>query len=243
MEMNDFDVIVIGGGINSMIAASLLGQAGRKVTILEAREETGGMASTVEFTKGFQCNLINDYIRWIDPRLFRTLNLKVHGLVLHYPDIMRVALEENGRHIFFHRNPKQTAESIKRHSGMDAEKWPEFSNYIGKCTRFLEPLYALTPPRAKNIGVSDALKLRSLLKPLLKQGTKGLTNLIRVIPMMMPELMDEWFESKFLRGALSSAGITRLTQGPFSAATGLNFLHQHVHAQGVIHNAFFVQEV
>ena len=137
MEMNDFDVIVIGGGINSMIAASLLGQAGRKVTILEAREETGGMASTVEFTKGFQCNLKNDYIRWIDPRLYRKLNLKVHGLVLNSPDIMRVALEDNDRHIFFHRNPKQTAESIKRHSGMDAEKWPVFSNYIGKCTRFL----------------------------------------------------------------------------------------------------------
>ena len=82
--MSNFDVIVIGSGINSLTAASLLGQAGRKVTLLEAREQIGGMSSTEEFAKGFRCNTINDYIRWIDPRLLATLNLKDHGLDLRW---------------------------------------------------------------------------------------------------------------------------------------------------------------
>ena len=239
--MSNFDVIVIGSGINSLTAASLLGQAGRKVTLLEAGEQIGGMSSTEEFAKGFRCNTINDYIRWIDPRLLAALNLKEYGLVLNSPDIVRIFLEEEGKHITFHRSSKKTSASIKQHSESDAEKWPEFTDYIAKCSHFLEPLYRLTPPIAPKLGFRDTLKFKSFLKPLLKQGTKGLTDLIRLIPMMMPELMDEWFESEFLRGAVSSAGITRLTQGPFSAATGLNFLHQHVHAQGIIHNAFFVQ--
>ena len=39
--MSNFDVIVIGSGINSLTAASLLAQAGRKVILLEAGEQIG----------------------------------------------------------------------------------------------------------------------------------------------------------------------------------------------------------
>ena len=55
--------------------------------------------------------------------------------------------------------------------------------------------------------------------------------------MMMPELMDEWFDSKLLRGSLSSSGIKHLTQGPYSAATVLNFLHQHMFSNGIMNLA------
>ncbi|MBT5996312.1 MAG: FAD-dependent oxidoreductase, partial [Candidatus Marinimicrobia bacterium] len=54
--MNRFDVIVVGGGINSLITASLLGKAGKKVVVLEARDQVGGLASTTEFAPGFRCN-------------------------------------------------------------------------------------------------------------------------------------------------------------------------------------------
>ena len=80
-----------------------------------------------------------------------------------------------------------------------------------------------------------------MLKPLRKNGTSGLVDFIRVAAMMMPELMDEWFESKLVRGAVSAAGITLINQGPFSAATGLNLLHQHVHSSNVFHNMHFVK--
>ena len=64
---------------------------------------------------------------------------------------------------------------------------------------------------------------------------------MRVIPMMMPELVDEWFESELLRSAVSAAGIHHITLGPFAAATGYNLLHQHVYSDCVFHNAHFVK--
>ncbi len=64
--MDGYDIIVIGGGVNSMIVASLLGEKGKKVLVLEARDEIGGLASTSEFAPGFKCNLINDVIKWIE---------------------------------------------------------------------------------------------------------------------------------------------------------------------------------
>ena len=50
--MSRVDVIVVGGGINSLVTASMLGKAGKKVMVLEARNQIGGLASTSEFAPG-----------------------------------------------------------------------------------------------------------------------------------------------------------------------------------------------
>ena len=239
--MDDYDVIVIGGGINSLTAAALLGESGKTVLLLEACQQVGGMASIVEFTPGFRCNIINDYIKWIDPRLLKQLHLEEYGLEFEYPSIFRTALNENGEHLHFSLDPSQTAKSISHHSWKDAENWISFTEQISKLTQFLEAIYAVTPPYLPNIGLREMFSLSSITKPILKQGSRGLTEFMRVVPMMMPELMDEWFESKFIQGALATAGIHHITQGPFSAATGLNFLHQHVHNKDIIHRVHFIK--
>ena len=48
--MSRYDVVVIGGGLNSLVTASILGKSGKKVLVLEARDQLGGLASTSEFT-------------------------------------------------------------------------------------------------------------------------------------------------------------------------------------------------
>ncbi|MCH8012572.1 MAG: NAD(P)/FAD-dependent oxidoreductase [Candidatus Marinimicrobia bacterium] len=239
--MEHYDIIVVGGGVNSLITAAVLGQSGKKVLLVEAQEQVGGLASTTEFAAGYKCNLVNDVVKWVDPRVMKILDLGSYGLELTSPDIVRIALDINGQHILFHRNADQTATSISTHSKQDAKAWKGFTEYINNLTKFLEKLYELTPPKLPDIGLKEALSLRSMLSPVIKQGTRGLVNFMRVAPMMMPELMDEWFESELLRGALSTAGIHHITQGPFSAATGLNLLHQHVYAKGVFHNVHLVK--
>ncbi len=67
--MNNYDVIVIGGGINGLPTASILSKAGKRTLVLESRNTVGGMASSMEFTPGYKCNVFNDTIKWIDPRL------------------------------------------------------------------------------------------------------------------------------------------------------------------------------
>ena len=239
--MERFDIIVIGGGINSLVTASLLGKAGKKVIVIEARDQIGGLASTEEFAPGFRCNMINDTVKWIDPRVLKDLNLEANGLAILQPDVVRVALSESGENISFNRDPKLTAASIEKFSQKDANSWQAFIEYIEKLAQFLERLYQLTPPKLPNIGLSEILPMRSMVGPVFKHGTRGLVDLMRVAPMMMPELVDEWFENELVRSAISMAGINHLSFGPFAAGTGYNLLHQHVHGKGVFHNSQFVK--
>lgn len=239
--MKQFDIIVIGGGVNSLVTANLLARSGKKVLLLEKREKIGGLASTIEFTPGYKCNLVNDIIKWIDPRVLKQLDLKNQGLEFIEQETLRIALNGEGKHISFKKDPKKTAVSIAEHSEIDAGKWVEFTEYINKLTQFFERLYELTPPYPPNIGLKDVLGMRSMLKPLMKHGSRGLVDLMKVAPMMMPELVDEWFENELLRSAIATSGIHHLSFGPFSAATGYNLLHQHTHSNGRFHNAQFVK--
>ena len=239
--MNRYDVIVIGGGVNSLVAANMLGKSGKKVVVLEAQDQLGGLATTQEFSSVFKCNVFNDTVKWIDPRVMDKLDLNSHGLELIQPDVVRIALDENRKHIAFHRDAKATAASIANHSEKDANAWSDFTEYVHKLAQFFEKLYALTPPSLPNVGLKEALGMRSMLGPVRKHGTRGLVDLMRVAPMMMPELVDEWFENELLRSAISTAGIHHLSFGPYAAGTGYNLLHQHIHSNGLFHNIQFVK--
>ncbi len=132
--MGHYDIIVVGGGLNSLVSASILGKSGKKVLILEAKDQVGGMAVTSEFAPKYKCNMLSDTIKWIDPRVMEQLDLVSEDLELVSPDIVRIALDQNGQHISFHQDLNQTAKSIANHSDKDAKSWQTFTTYID--TRF-----------------------------------------------------------------------------------------------------------
>ena len=143
MVTKEYDIIIVGGGINSLTAAALLAKKNKSILLLESRDELGGMATLEEFSPGFKCNMVYDYIRWIDPRLLNKLKLHKYGLEFITSRPLRVALDENGKHIIFHNDPSKTATSIASHSREDAHKWPQFTKYIKKLTLFLEQIYQM----------------------------------------------------------------------------------------------------
>lgn len=49
-----YDAIVIGGGVNGLTCAALLGKAGLRTLLLERREMAGGCAAEHEIAPGFR---------------------------------------------------------------------------------------------------------------------------------------------------------------------------------------------
>jgi phytoene dehydrogenase-like protein len=53
--MTDYDVVIVGGGHNGLVASFYLARAGLRVAVFERREEVGGAAYTEElFPGGFK---------------------------------------------------------------------------------------------------------------------------------------------------------------------------------------------
>ena len=67
------------------------------------------------------------------------------------------------------------------------------------------------------------ISMKNILSPIIKHGSQGIVDLLRVAPMMMEEMMYEWFENDLLRATLSSIVVHHSSLGPFSASTGYNF--------------------
>ncbi len=48
--MGNFDYIIVGSGINALVAAAMLGKKGKRVAVLERNPEIGGCLRTEEIT-------------------------------------------------------------------------------------------------------------------------------------------------------------------------------------------------
>jgi phytoene dehydrogenase-like protein len=56
-ERRSFDAVIVGGGHNALVAATLLARAGRSVLVLERRDELGGAAVSAQLFPGFGARL------------------------------------------------------------------------------------------------------------------------------------------------------------------------------------------
>ena len=154
---------------------------------------------------------------WVPRKVVR--ELKLEGVELRWPEPwLSAPLPEGGR-LELSRDMARSVEAIRRLSTRDAERWPEFCERMAKLARFLEGVYSEPPPDPLSTGF--ALRARRL-------GRRGLTDLLRMLPMPAAELLDDWFESDPLKGALGAAGVLHLLQGPRSAGTAFRLLHHHV---------------
>ena len=147
------------------------------------------------------------------------------GVVMKLPDPWLRAVLPGGGALELWQDMRRSAEAIRHLSVRDADKWPEFCERMAKVARLLEELYLASPPSL--VDLRFAFKVRRL-------GRVAMEDLMRLLPMPVAELLDDWFESDALKGALGALAVRDLHQGPRSAGTAFRLLHFHVgNAAGV----------
>ncbi|MGD8697828.1 MAG: NAD(P)/FAD-dependent oxidoreductase [Gemmatimonadales bacterium] len=241
--MNDvYDAIVIGAGHNGLVTAAYLAKAGFRVLALERRDVVGGAAVTEEAFPGFKFETGAHRINRLHPMLARDLRSAVgrasgSGLSQTYgtldfapSDPTVFAPLPDGGYLTLWRDLERSKEAVSRFSKADADKWSDFSALVFKASGLLAELYDDAPPDVMSNKTSDLWELLRLGREFRRLGKRDMTEVLRVLPMTIRELLDEWFETDALKGALGAAGITGLRQGPMAAGTAFMFLHQHAGA-------------
>jgi phytoene dehydrogenase-like protein len=205
------DAVVIGASADGLVAAHYLARAGRRVVVLDQRADADRLPDE----------------GWIPPRIVRELELDRQGLRIDAPDPwLTVPLPDGGR-LDLTRDVNATAFAIRQVSPHDADRWPEFCERMARLAQLLEWLYVAPPPDPMEPGLRGAKHLASAVWRVRGLGKQGIVDLARALPMSIGELLDDWFESDWLKGALGAAGVRHVQQGPRSGGTAFVLLHHH----------------
>lgn len=230
-----FDTVVIGGGHNGLVTAAYLAKAGQGVLVVERRDVLGGAATTEEIFPGYRVDTGAHRLGGLSAQVVADLGLTGHGLEVLAADPTVFTPVGNGIPLTLWRDPRETAESIRRISRPDAEAWVPFTELVGKAASFLQAAWTTTPPDVTGSDLGDLLAGAQLGLKLRGLGRKDMAEVMRILPMSIYELLDEWFESDLVRGTVAASAIGGLCQGPMSGGTVYTFLHHHVGAgAGVI---------
>ena len=224
------DVIIIGAGLNGLVAANYLAKAGKRVLVLERRAIAGGQAATESFGN-FKADALHAGGQ-LRPDIITDLELIHHGLPKSVDEPL-ISLLPDGRQLRLTADDNsETLASIRALSAKDAERWPDFVAFMRDAAGFLDAAYRTPMPRLPHVSMSEGLPLAQLGLKLRKLGPRDMFRVIRMLPMSSLELTEEWFESDAMRAAIGAVAVHNSTLGPMSAGSGYTLMHNWLNRGG-----------
>ncbi len=209
----NYDVIIIGGGHNGLVASFYLGKAGLKVLVVEARSIIGGCCITEELIPGFHFSTCANVVWALRPQIIKDMGLVKRGLTVDHRPFLR--LMPDGRYLFTGRHLATSApgaglaeaqKEVAKFSKADAEALPRWQEFTGRLVKIFGPYLLKNPPHLHEIyaGCKDPEDRRVLDK---------------ILTQSMAQIADEFFESDVMRDVGVAADIGDINE----VGTGLLF--------------------
>ncbi|MGE3508045.1 MAG: phytoene desaturase family protein [Vicinamibacterales bacterium] len=221
---NTFDVVIIGGGHNGLVAAAYLARAGRRVVVLERRETLGGCAVTEERWPGFRVSraaYVNSLFR---PEIIRELNLPAHGFQMIARSPSSFTPLPDGRFLLMGPDPELTRREVGKFSARDAESLPRYESLLERIARVIEPTLDETPPDPWSAAPRDLLRLLKHALAFRRLGSAG-PSAVELFTGSANQWLDRWFESEPLKATLATDGIIGAFATPSMPGTGYVLFH------------------
>ncbi len=212
-----FDAIVVGGGHNGLVCATLLARGGKNVLLLEAADRPGGAAITREFADGYSVSACAHLLYQLQPEVRKDLGLEPR---LAAKNLATIALGEDGGHV------RISGGRVTGALDGDAEQYRAFLKRMTRFASLLRRYFNRTPPRLGTRDFADLATLGMLGLDIRRLGKTEMQEFLRVIGMNIHDEVTERFASPVLKGAISLDAVLGTHLGPRSPNTMLTYLYR-----------------
>jgi phytoene dehydrogenase-like protein len=225
-----YDIVIIGGGHNGLVAAAYLAQKGLTTLVLERRPYVGGASVTEATWPGYKVSTAAYVLSLLRPEVIRDLELKKFGLIVYPQDPPYFQPFPDGRHLMVWNDARKTRDEIRKFSTRDADAYEEYERTINRLSDFIEPLLLMTPPDPTSSRLRDLIDLFRIGR--LARGLKK--DLFSEIDLMVgsaKDFLDAWFESGEVKALLGSQAVIGTFAGVRTPGTAYVLFH---HAMGEV---------
>ncbi len=226
-----YDVVVIGGGHNGLVAASYLARAGRRVVLLERSSGLGGAVATDQIRPGFRAPAGAALCGLLRPEIIDDLELIRHGLAFVPFDPTAVVLGD-GKPLRLWRDPRKAQFELAASSPADAAAYPRFLALMAEIAKVIDPVLLSIPPSVEDPSIADGWFLLGRALRLRRMGRETMYEALRMPPMSLRDYLGEWFEDERLRASLSVDALSGMFRGPWSPGTAFGLVHHFLAQAG-----------
>ena len=212
--MSQYEVVIVGGGHNGLVAACYLAKAGKKVLVLEANKQVGG-ASTSEYVfaglgaklsrYSYLVSLLPDQIITDLGLNFKTISRKVSSYTPYQNKdedsglLVNRVWDESNRESFFQLTK----------SNNESDAWLKFYDQVSQLAKVIAP---------------------TLLKPLPTMGElKRQLNDDQIWKIMIEQslgkTLDEYFKNDLVKGVVLTDGLIGTFTSAYEMQTNICFLY------------------
>ncbi|MEU0539161.1 FAD-dependent oxidoreductase [Nocardia sp. NPDC005978] len=209
-----YDVVVVGGGHNGLVAAAYLARAGRSVAVLERRDHTGGAAVSSRVFPGVDARLsrYSYLVSLLPDAIVRDLGLRFRTRrrrISSYTPVGAGGLLVDGG------SESGTRESFRRVTGSDRDfrAWQEFYGRTGELARRVFP--TLTEPLPTRAEMRDVVDDPALWESIFERP------------------LGDWVEREFTDDTVRGVVLTDALIGTFT----------HAHDPSLLQNRCFLYHV
>jgi phytoene dehydrogenase-like protein len=217
-----YDIAIVGGGHNGLVAAYYLAAAGLRTIVLERRELVGGCCVTEEFAPGYRASTGAYVLSMLREPVWKDLGLIERGITVD-PAGPALNLYADGSTLHLDDDLSKTQDEIRRFSPADARALPEFEDELAEISKLILPLFDTTPPDPARVRPHELARLGALAA----RNRARISDALFLFGTSATQFLAEYFSSEQVRAALGWHAINDSTGGPSTPGTAFVLLHDH----------------